>query len=174
MGVQFPEEIRQAYLRHNGSIREQPTSCGSSWLFVPFNWWAPLDELVKEWQFLKSYCDEVRIETPEAFPLPQPFWNELKVRPLCGNEKWLPVGLSGTMTLVYVDLDPAPMGTVGQLMIERGMVEPEWIATNLNHYLEMLIDRVGRKVLVFGEGWELADPDQSVYGAHGYDWNQLD
>lgn len=77
------------------------------------------------------------------------------------------------MTRVYIDLNPAPKGVVGQLVIEHGMDEPRWIANGLNHYLEMLIDRVERKVLVFGDGWELADPDQSVYGAHGFDWNQL-
>jgi cell wall assembly regulator SMI1 len=174
MCVQFPEEVRRAYLRHNGSLGDHPTFCGSGWIFVGNNWWASLEEMVEAWRSKVRVSEKLRHQDSEGFfPSYEPWWDAAKVRPVWWSSKWIPLGLSVTPQAIYFDLDPAPKGAVGQLLNDDGMQEASVIATSLNHYLEMLIDRVERKVLVFGNGWELADPDQSVYGAHGFDWNQL-
>jgi internalin A len=178
MGVFFPDDIRAAYLRHDGALTDGNLgpSClvSSCRLFYPMNWWASLSEMVQHWHMKREVSTDLRRSDPDGFfPLYEPWWDDLKVKPVWWNEKWMPIGLSETPSSVYFDLDPAPKGTIGQLIKDGGMQEASVIATSLNHYLEMLIDRVERKVLVFGDGWELADPDQSVYGAHGFDWNQL-
>ena len=120
------------------------------------------------WRFLQELNDSTRADMPQAFPSPEPFWEELKVKPICGSEKWVPIGLSDTSTRIYVDLDPAPGGAVGQLMVESGMVEPEWIANSFNHYLEMLIELVARGALIFRDGWIWTETDEPVY-----DWNRI-
>ena len=173
MAVIFPEEIRAAYLRHDGTSHAGQIGA-SCLLFYPMNWWANLEEVVDNWQMKVRVSESLRNDDSRGyFPTYNPWWDDLKVCPVWWNPKWVPIGLSGTATSVYVDLEPAPKGTIGQLIADDGMQEASVIASGLNHYLEMLIDRVERKVLVFGEGWELADPNQSVYGAHGFDWNQL-
>lgn len=173
MGVTFPDDIRIAYLRHDGASTDQKVGA-SCLLFYPTSWWASLSEMVSHWQMKIEVSESLRHDDPDGFfPSYEPWWNDLKIHPVWWSDKWIPIGLTSTPTGVYFDLAPAPKGTTGQLIVDRGMQDPEWIASSLNHYLEMLIDRVERKIFVFGEGWALADPDQSVYGAHGFDWNQL-
>ena len=169
MSLRLPDDVRTAYLRHDGSVSGAlPGSGGAMLLFVACSWWASLEEMTSEWRFVKKYCDETRVEIPEAFPSPEPFWNELKVKPMGGNDKWVPIGLSGTMSRIYLDLDPAPSGSVGQLMEESGTVEPTWLANSFDHYLEMLIERVARGALMFRDGWIWTETDE-----HVYDWNRI-
>lgn len=171
MGVIFPAEVRIAYLRHDGTSREARIGA-SRQFFFPMNWWASLAEMVDNWQMKVSVCKE--LQHPEmAFPSYEPWWDDLEVRPVWWDKKWIPIGLSDTATSVYFDLNPAPKGTGGQLIVDHGMQDPYVIASGLNHYLETLTDRVERKLLIFREGWVLADPDQSVFGERGYEWNAI-
>lgn len=169
MGVRFPEEVRQAYLRHNGSTSDREAGNGSGLFFVPFSWWASLEEAVGNWHLMVQVSETLRDGDPEGlFATYKPWWDDLKIRPVWWNEKWIPIGLSGTATSVYFDLDPAPKGTVGQLLGDGGMQDPQWVANGLNHYLEMLIDRVERKLLIFREGWVSTETNERVY-----DWTRI-
>ena len=171
MNVTFPEEIRAAYLRHDGTSHDEATGA-TCLFFYPMNWWASLSEMVYYWHHCVRVSESLRANDPNGFfPTQEPWWDDLKVRPVWWSEKWIPIGLSGTATSVYFDLAPAKQGSIGQLINDDGMQDPQWIANSLNHYLETLIDRVERGVVVFGEGWQLADPDQSLYGASNFDWN---
>jgi cell wall assembly regulator SMI1 len=168
MGVRLPDEVRQAYLRHDGTLHGdlgEPSS-----LFVPFNWWACLDDMVDNWRMMVRVSNGLRTEDDpgDLFPTQKPRWDDLKIRPVWWNEKWIPIGLSGTMTTAYIDLDPAPKGTLGQLILDGGMQEARWIAEGLNHYLELLIDRVERGLLIFRDGWVCTETDETVF-----DWSRI-
>lgn len=161
MGVQFPEEIRHAYLRHDGAEHRDGTQDG--WLFVPFNWWAPLSEALSYWQMKMEVRDSLAQETHTTlFPEANSKWDSEKIAPVWWNEKWIPIGLSGTPTSTYVDLDPAPQGTHGQLIDDSGMQEAVWLSSGLDHYLELLIERVESGRLIYRGEWISTSTDESV------------
>jgi len=169
MSLRLPDDVRKAYLRHNGSVSgEFPRTNDSMLLFVPFHWWASLAEMTEMWIDLAASKERSRASDPDLFPLPEPFWDELKCKPVYGNERWIPIGLSGTVSIVYIDLDPAPRGVVGQVMKDTGVLEPTCIAKGFDHYLEMLIERVERGALIFRDGWIWTETDE-----HVTDWNRV-
>jgi cell wall assembly regulator SMI1 len=168
MGVRLPDEVRHAYLRHDGTLHgdlDEPSS-----LFVPFNWWACLDDVVDNWRMKVEVSNSLRAkgDPGDLFPTYASWWEDLKVCPVWWNQKWIPIGLSGTATSAYIDLDPAPKGTVGQLILDGGMQEARWIANGFNHYLELLIDRVERGLLIFRDGWVWTETDETVFDWHRF------
>lgn len=152
MGVQFPAEIRCAYLRHDGSNHRDGTQEGL--FFPPFNWWACIADMLRDWQMkVELRNDAIREFDESFFPVADASWDELRIAPVWWNEKWIPIGLSGTSTSVYFDLDPAPKGTRGQLFLDDGMQEAFWCSNALIHYLEQLIALVENGKLVYRGGW---------------------
>lgn len=165
LGVQFPAEIRRAYSRHDGSDHREGTSEGM--FFAPFNWWSRLDDVVSYWQMKVELRDDALRELDESlFPVADPSWDELKIAPVWWNEKWIPIGLSGTSTSVYFDLDPAAKGTFGQLIRDDGMQDAEWVCDGFDHYLELLIQRVESGRLAYRDRWVFAATGEPVY-----EWN---
>jgi cell wall assembly regulator SMI1 len=168
LGVELPAQVRRAYLRHNGSSHSDGTNDG--WLFVCFNWWASLDELVQNWQMMIELVTELKEKDDGTlFPVWDTDWDDLKIAPVWWNEKRIPIGLSGTPSSTYIDLDPAPKGTLGQLLSDEGMGDPGWLSSGLDHYLELLIERVESGRLIFRDGWVWKSTDESVY-----DWDLID
>jgi cell wall assembly regulator SMI1 len=168
LGVKLPAQVRRAYLRHNGSSHSDGTNDG--WLFVCFNWWASLDEIVQYWQMKVELTIDLRKEDDGTlFPVRDAYWDDLKIAPVWWSEKWIPIGLSGTPSSTYIDLDPAPKGTLGQLLRDTGMGEPSWLSSGLDHYLELLIERVESGRLIFRDGWVWTSTDEPVY-----DWDLID
>lgn len=103
----------------------------------------------------KEVSDDARRELDEEsmFPVADASWDELKIAPVWWNEKWIPIGLSGTSTSVYFDLDPAPKGACGQLFEDSGMQEAFWYSNGFDHYLEQLIELVDTGLLIYQGGW---------------------
>jgi cell wall assembly regulator SMI1 len=168
LSVQFPAEIRQAYLRHDGSNHREGTQDG--WLFVSSNWWACLADMVSNWQTMVELSNNERQDpNTTLFPAADSTWDELKIAPVWWNEKWIPIGLSGTSDRTYIDLDPAPCGSFGQLFGDGGTGDTQWLSTGLNHYLELLIQRVGSGRLIFRDQWIWKSTGEPVY-----DWELVD
>jgi cell wall assembly regulator SMI1 len=154
LGVQFPAEIRRAY-------------SSEGMFFAPFNWWACLDDVLHNWQMTKGVSDDARRELDESlFPVADSSWDELKIAPVWWNERWIPIGLSGTSTSVYFDLDPAAKGTFGQLIRDDGMQDAEWVCDGFDHYLELLIQRVESGRIAYRDRWVFSATGEPVY-----EWN---
>jgi cell wall assembly regulator SMI1 len=169
LGVEFPAQIRQAYLRHDGSSHREDMEGGK--LFVCFKWWASLDEMVQNWQMKVEVLADFRKQKYSELVLPirDSSWSDLKIAPVWWNEKWIPIGLSNTPESTYIDLDPAPKGTLGQILEDGGTGDASWLSSGLNHYLELLIERVESGRLIFRDGWVWTSTNEPVY-----DWDLID
>ena len=121
-----------------------------------------------------AYDSNMRITCPVNYEPPVEDWaikrwNEQKVRPEGSNPKWIPIGLSDTSTAVCIDLDPAPSGVVGQLIEDQGMCEPYELASGFNAFLDFLIDRVDRGILIYRDWhWVWMETDEPAY-----DWESM-
>jgi cell wall assembly regulator SMI1 len=168
LGVQLPEDIRRAYLRHDGSNHREGTQDG--WLFVPSNWWASLADMVSNWKMMVEVSNDERQDpNTTLFPTADSTWDALKIAPIWWNEKWIPIGLSGTPSSTYIDLDPAPCGSFGQLFSDAGTGDTQWLSTGLDHYLELLIQRVESGRIIFRDRWIWTSTGEGVY-----DWDLVD
>ncbi len=173
LGVRFPPDIRTAYLRHDGTTSNDQNRYTPALFDVGVRW-ASLSEVVEYWHMKRELADEFRKEYSEGmFPAQAEWWGKLAVRPVWWSEKWIPIGLSNTAETYYIDLHPATSGVVGQLIVDAAMQEASKKFDSLNSFLETLIDHVERGIVVFGDGWRLADPDQSIFGDGTIDWNEL-
>jgi hypothetical protein len=47
--------------------------------------------------------------------------------------------LSNTINRIYIDMQPAALGTAGQLIMDVGMGEADWWASRLNEYLTAFV-----------------------------------
>lgn len=160
MQVQLPADVRYAYLRHDGT--GEP-------LFPPFCHWASLTEMVEKLAWSREYDAEMRLEYPDQYGPPFDYWDTQKVKPIAGNDLWIPIGLSNTSTTVCIDLDPAPKGVVGQLIVDHGMCEPYELASSFDQFLAFLIDRVERGILIYRDWqWVWTETDDSTF-----DWDLM-
>jgi internalin A len=135
LGVSLPADVKQAYLRHDGS--SDPHS-----IFVGLCWWCSLEDLLQNWRMLVKFSKSDRERNPDNYPAPQAWWGDLKVQPVFWSPRWIPIGLSGTSSRIYVDLDPAPKGVAGQLISDAGMQDPKWMAPSFSDYLACLTEHL--------------------------------
>jgi cell wall assembly regulator SMI1 len=177
IGVALPEEIRSAYLIHNGT--KAPVNDREKDLFVPFMQFARLDEMVEGW---KSWLEEFQGLDPDFFPETDPSYSdriELSsntiVRPIWWCPKWIPIGTSQTMSVIMVDLHPGPSGTFGQLLDHAGVDPPEEpVDSGLNHYLKTLIRRLEHGEICYDHGrwhWTAATTRPFLEKRPIMDWN---
>jgi cell wall assembly regulator SMI1 len=141
--LKFPEEIRAAYLRHDGQVE------GSDWVVPPgcptsiFHWpcaWCNLEQLKAIWSLNYRTRWQTRANHPDQYPEYDPSWDELEIRPVRWDRKRIPIGISPGSWVAYVDLNPAPRGLVGQIIRDDDMDDAYLLAPSLNAYLSALVD----------------------------------
>jgi cell wall assembly regulator SMI1 len=162
LDVQLPDEVRAAYLRHDG--------CSKKWIGSLCHL-GSLERVVEVWKSCCGVAEELRL-TGDLMLGYQPddsAWPTLKVWPGWFHPKWIPIGVSNTPSCVHVDLCPNPAGKHGQLLQDEGMGEPSVLADSLNGYLEFLIEKVEHGVLKYDNGWVLAASGERVY-----DWSWVE
>jgi internalin A len=161
LGVRLPDEVRAAYLRHNG--------CSKRWIGLSCHL-GSLERVIEVWQVKCEVAEDLRLsgDLMVGCQPGDPVWPTLKVWPGWFHPKWIPIGVSDTPSCVTVDLCPNPAGKLGQLLRDGGMGEPSVLADSLNGYLEFLIDRVERGVITYNEGWFSVAEQAPVY-----DWENL-
>jgi cell wall assembly regulator SMI1 len=160
LGVKFPEEIRSAYLCHDGS-RVESGSC----FFPPFNQFASLEVMVSAWQLRQKIAVDTDATEPYAITNPS-----MLVQPVWWDEKWLPIGTSNSMTIISADLNPGPSGRYGQLLCDNGMGESTPFSSGLNSYLEDMVCRIEGNLIGYkDDGWYWIKT-----GLHILDWNNPD
>jgi cell wall assembly regulator SMI1 len=157
LGLRFPEEIRAAYLHHDGQV------AGNDWTYLPdratlkeycalFYWglhWCNLDQLKALWCRSFNGKWKNRQKDREGFPKYNSSWDALAVRPILWSRKWIPIGISSGPPSGWIDLDPAPMGTEGQLISDDGTCEASVVALGFNHYLTSLLDGLESGEIVY-------------------------
>jgi cell wall assembly regulator SMI1 len=163
IGVALPEEIRSAYLIHNGTktsvnIRQQN--------LFPFMQFYRLEEMVEDW---KSWLEEFQGLDPDFFPETDPSYSDsidvssgMVIRPVWWDRKWIPIGRDGGKTYMMLDLHPGPSGTFGQLLDHYGVDPPESpVDSGLNNYLKTLIHRLEHDEVYYKDGmWWWTKPER--------------
>jgi cell wall assembly regulator SMI1 len=156
LGIKFPSEVLAAYLMHDGSHDSDGDRLLLKTFFPPFHRFLPLDEIVQHWKgWLDMYknCDYDKELNPNH-PHYVACTLEMKIQPVAlWDPKWIPLGDSGSTSLVFLDLNPGPSGSYGQLLEHGGVDAPEKsLANNLNDFLETLIKRLDEKMIFYKDG----------------------
>lgn len=108
LGLALPDEVRELYALHDGS--------GGAEILPQWNYGRvngvsllPLNRVVSEREIWIELLDGGDFEGSEATPdgpIKQDWW----------NRRWVPVTSNGGGDHLCIDLDPAPGGTVGQVI----------------------------------------------------------
>ncbi len=129
LGVKFPDDMKESFSIHDGQSGRATPLVGEWQLFS-------LKYMVSDWQAMKELFDAgdlssdgISIET--IGPVQAQWW----------NPKWIEIATNGAGDLYCVDFDPAPGGTVGQIVVFWHMVSKrQVIATSFRAWLEQFAD----------------------------------
>ena len=166
LGVTLPEDVRAAYRWHDGCASELS-------IFVDLAQWCSLEEMVSNWTMMVQVSTSDRASNPGNYPEPTPWWDELKVKPMWWNRRWIPIGTSNTASSNYVDLDPAPAGTRGQLISDAGMIDARVMAPSLECFFRNLVIHLeeGRLAEAADGSWGEVKPRLPVWWSN-FDWSK--
>jgi cell wall assembly regulator SMI1 len=103
LGVQFPEDVRNSYLRHNGQAFDSP------WMIDGWEWLS-LERIQDEWKVWKGLLDGGDFEGIQSDA------DGSSVRNDWWNPAWIPLTYSGSGDHHCLDLAPGPQGKVGQII----------------------------------------------------------
>lgn len=168
MGVRLPDDVRAAYRWHDGCTSELS-------MFVSGCQWCSLDAMVEHWRQKRAFCKADRQRNPRNYPDPEQWWDGLSTKPVWWNERWIPVGLSNTVSSVYVDMDPAPAGRRGQLIADVGMQEAQVMSPSLGTFFKCLGAHLeaGRLIAGGDSSWgEVGDRGMPVWWSD-FDWSSI-
>ncbi len=128
MGLEFPEDVRESYRLHDGSRQ------GSYLVLFERGFILPLGSdpedggsVVDEWKSMCGIADQMAARYGESLtgevagPIRRTFW----------NPRWVPLTCDWESHAVCIDLDPAPGGRVGQVIMRRReadvwVLAPSW------------------------------------------------
>ncbi|MCW7540953.1 SMI1/KNR4 family protein [Aquabacterium sp. A7-Y] len=148
LGFSFPDDVRVAYLRHNGAA-DQTIERGPRFFYL--GGWCCLERMVGNWRSKCEVADNLKKDPDgmESFPEEDESWSEYEVRPQWWNPHRIPVCLTNTVSALYVDMQPGPAGVRGQLLKDAGMNEAIVIARSLNEYLTTMADRLEQGLMAW-------------------------
>ena len=163
----FPDELRYAYLRHNGSIRHArpcfflPECSNIHSLAEVKEYWGSSREFA-----LINWVDECDSSPDSEF-------NQGKVRADVWNTARIPIGHSSGATHIFMDLLPGTIGTVGQLVKDSDFMgeftDASVFVSGLNEYLTLFTDRLEQGLIVCSpQNYWLNER-----GQEGFDWATL-
>jgi cell wall assembly regulator SMI1 len=140
LGVQLPEDLRASLLRHEG---QSDTPGLMDWrLFC-------LDEVVGEWNTYQE--DSVG---PYAAAMAASVTPHRGIRDVYWSPRWVPVAGLGSSDVVCVDLDPAPGGVAGQVIMRWKSGDREVLAPSFGAWLAGLAgDMEAGRCMVDEEGF---------------------
>jgi cell wall assembly regulator SMI1 len=145
MQLVFPPDLRAAYLRHDGSFETEAGVAGTQGPTSIFWWysdWCSLEQGLGKWRSELETMIERRVLFPDEYPEADPSFEMEEIRCEGWNRARIPIGLSNTPLTVYVDLAPAKLGTVGQLITDDGSMQAHLQAPSLNQYLIALTNLI--------------------------------
>jgi cell wall assembly regulator SMI1 len=139
LGVQFPEDVRAAYFRHNGQISNSP------WMMDGWEWLS-LQRIRDEWKVWKELLDGGDFSGIESDA------DGLVVRKDWWNPAWIPLTYSGCGDHHCLDLAPGPEGTLGQIIeIWHDEGSRPVVARSFREWLTSFADALENNDLVLSE-----------------------
>jgi internalin A len=97
LGLLLPQDVRDAYLRHNGTRDANKRDVYVPCFFLDHLRWCTLEEMVADWKRRVIWDVGNRATNPDIYPDWAPYWETLKIRPEFWNRHWIPMGLSNTI-----------------------------------------------------------------------------
>jgi cell wall assembly regulator SMI1 len=138
MGQKLPEDIRFAYLRHDGCSYSDLDALG---LFNSCRW-LPIKESIEEWNAVCESIDGLSTAEVCSFDETDPLWSEVAIRPFTLHPaQWIPFG-EGSGRPIFIDLLPGDSGHIGQIIgkyIPGGSGDTWVIAKSFNNHLHDLL-----------------------------------
>lgn len=135
-GLVFPDDLRDAYLRHDGI--EHLADTGLLRFFPNGMSWMPLEGLLDSWRHLSEMFSDFHADDYERYLDEMYEYPDLQVRLHGPLKEWIPIG-SGSGAKVCIDLLPGPAGVAGQLVYHDFTTGSEVIANGFGAYLDLLI-----------------------------------
>ncbi len=143
MGVEFPDDLRDLLLRHNGS--------GPFFIYPYKNgdgqqWFLGLDEILNTWKLLSEVGADFEKDGKygeQSGPIKNNYW----------NNRWIPFTDNSCGDNIFVDLNPDEQGTLGQIVDwwhEGGVSTLE--ASSLCEWLNEIVEELHEKIYVFRAG----------------------
>jgi len=144
IGAELPADVRQSYLRHNGSAGVRLLSV------VGEGKWVTLKEAARQWKFFQSIRPD--LEAAGFLNTPLGPMKEVHISP-----GWIPISDNSGGDHLCIDLDPAEGGTVGQLFSywhEYGA----WrlVAPSFTAFLERLLKHLAGERYAINDQGQLA------------------
>lgn len=134
LGFPLPSDLRETYLIHDGSEK--------NWI-LEFGSLLSLDGVAEQWTMMRDAM--VHFEGEVSSPTGP-------IKPVHWSTGWIPITDNGGGDPVCVDCDPAPGGTVGQIIKFNHEVGPEYvIAPSLHAWLDQLVDDFASGAIVYDE-----------------------
>jgi cell wall assembly regulator SMI1 len=169
-GVRLPEELRFAYLRHDGCYVESDDTVR---LFLPYYRWHSLDECVAYWDILKPFYDRT-FPDRDMYPDDEENWTDELVRPSLWIPAWIPIGGSGTEANLCADMRPAPAGVLGQLIETSDY--PTYHSPGFDAYLRWLIRGLSEGTIRYDmkrPGWAYAATGEPIYSIDAAEFRRI-
>jgi cell wall assembly regulator SMI1 len=159
MGCRLPDGVREAYLHFNGVSQRTLQVCEGPYLFLSCLDWISVERMVRNWHDMKRISRDI-IEQgnwPDTSidRSSDETWGDAeyrsKLRVWCVGwlPGWIPIGDNDAGDYIYIDLDPAPAGTYGQLIkATKGEWGARVLADSFTEYLDRFVSGVESGALV--------------------------
>src|SRR2546421_31964 len=102
LGVEFPDDVKSSYRIHDGQQGQSSPLMGE-WQLLS------LEDMVSQWKIMKDLVDAGKFDNVTSAPVGP-------VRADWWNLKWIPIAYNGAGDFYCLDLNPAPKGSIGQII----------------------------------------------------------
>lgn len=150
LGVSFPRDVRESYLRHDGQ------QCNSPWMLEGWEWLS-LERMREEWKVWKDLLDEgdfAGIQSDTDGQLVRKDW---------WHRAWIPLTYSGSGDHHCLDLAPGALGQSGQtIMMWHDHGARPVVAQSFEAWLTDFADRLEAGAFVVSEAYGGLCPREDV------------
>jgi internalin A len=152
IGFRLHEEVRAAYLRHNGTAHHGGRKYERGTIITTLNTtavWLPLAFALEDWRTLEEYHSKLRTIVAETIPPDPTRWDNWVVKSVGWNESHFPIAVQNSTTRMFVNLAPDHDGQAGQIFEFNGTVEKTVYAPSFNTLLGTMCDLLQAGTLGF-------------------------
>lgn len=131
LGIALPDAYRQLYRWHDGEDGDRR----GHFYGLPL---LPLRQVQSEWRMWKRVIEDIG---GSRYAIPAAGWPDDTVDPAYFNPRWIPLTSDGSGNHIGIDLDPWPLGRIGQIILfGRDEDVKVVLAESLGTFLEWIAD----------------------------------
>jgi cell wall assembly regulator SMI1 len=152
IGYRLHEEVREAYLRHDGTYHHGGRSYTRGTITTTLNTtavWLPLAFALDDWRTLKDYQSKLSTMVPEPIPMHSDPREQWVVKSVGWNERDFPIAVANTTDRMFVNMAPTGDGNAGEIFEFDGTSGKTVFAPSFNTLLGAMCDLLERGALAF-------------------------